>query len=118
MGPKDLKAPEEAAAAARAERKPLVLVYVVEDELRSRLLLQALADPAVGEDLLKAVVLARAPWSKDAEEARRWKVTQPGTLVLLDPTADEPVLIKVVKLAPAAALRKELEEAVKRLKPP
>ena len=116
MGPKDLRTPEQATADARAARKPLVLVYVVEDDLRSRLLLQALADPAVGDDVLKAVVLARAPWAKDAEDAKRWKVSQPGTLVLLDPTAPEPALIKVVKLAPAAALRKELEAAIKQVK--
>lgn len=116
MGPKDLKTLEQATADARAARKPLVLVYVVDDELRSRLLLQALADPAVGDPVLGSVVLARAPWSKNAEDARRWKVTQPGTLVILDPTADEPALIKAVKLAPAAVLRRELEAAAKAVK--
>ena len=111
MGPKNLLAPDAALAAAKAGKKPLVQVFLLEDELRSRLLLQALAD--VGPELLDQVVLAKLPFDKDSEDAKKWKVTAPGVAAILDVSADEPKLLKLSKIPDARVLKKDLETALK-----
>ena len=113
MGPKNLLEPAAALAAAKAAKKPLALVFLQEDELRSRLLLQALADPAVGAEVLDQVVLARVPFDKDAEDAKRWKVTAPGVMALVDVGPDEPKLLKLSKIPDARVLRRDLDAALK-----
>lgn len=111
MGPKNLLAPDAARVAAKESKKPLALVFVLDDELRSRLLLKALED--VGADVLDKVVLARVPYDKDSEDAKRWKVAAPGTLALLDVAAAEPKLLKLSKTPLARQIRKDLEDALK-----
>jgi hypothetical protein len=113
VGPKNLLAPDAALAAAKESKKPLALVFVQEDELRSRLLLQALADPAVGPETLDKVVLARVPFDKDSEDAKRWKVTAPGVMALVDVAADDPKLIKLSKVPDPRAIRRDLDAALK-----
>ncbi len=111
MGPKNLLAPEAALSAAKEAKKPLAQVFLLEDELRSRLLLQAL--DAVGAETLDQVVLAKVPFDKDSEEAKRWKVALPGMMALLDVSGGEPKLLKLSKVPLAPALRRDLEAAVK-----
>ena len=111
MGPKNVATLEAATADARAGRKPLAVLVLADDELRSYALLRALTDLDV------PVAWARLPFAKDSDDCKRWKVSTPGALVLLDAAADPPKLLKVLRAAPPAALRKELEEAAKRLKP-
>jgi hypothetical protein len=113
VGPKDLLAPDAALAAAKEAKKPLALVFLQEDELRSRLFLMALAGPAVGAETLDKVVLARVPFDKDAEDAKRWKVTAPGVMAILDVSGDEPRLLKLSKVPDARAIRRDLDAALK-----
>lgn len=107
MGPKSVLEREAGAAAAVEARKTLALLVLAEDELRSHTLLRLLSDPGVG-DALEKVVWARKAWAKDDEELKRWKVAAPGAIVLLDVAADPPKLLKVLRAAPPATLRKEL----------
>lgn len=113
MGPKNLLAPDAALAAAKEAKKPLALLFLLEDELRSRLLLQALTDPAVGPETLDKVVLARVPFDKDSEDAKRWKATAPGVMAIVDVAADEPRLLKLCKVPDPRALRRDLDAALK-----
>ena len=111
MGPKNLLTPDAALAAAKAAKKPLALVFVQDDELRSRLLLKALE--GLGADGLDLAVLAKTPFSKDSEDAKRWKVAAPGAMALLDVSADEPKLLKLSRVPSTPVLRKDLEAAAK-----
>ena len=81
---------ERAAGAAGAvdAKKPLALLVLADDELRSHTLLRLLSDPGIG----------------DAAE----KVVAPGAIVRLDVASDPPRLIKVLRAAAPATLRKEL----------
>lgn len=108
MGPRNVAALEAATADAKAAKKPLALLVLAEDELRSRELLRALTDADA------PVVWAKLPFAKDSEDCKRWKVGAPGALVLLDPSADPPRLLKVLRAAPAALLQKEILEALRR----
>lgn len=103
MGPKTFGTLDE----AKAAKKPLAALVLADDELRSYLLLRALSDLDV------PVVWSKVPFAKDGEDCKRWKITTPGALVLLDPTAEPPRLIKVLRAAPAAVLKKEISEAAK-----
>lgn len=107
MGPKTFGTLEE----ARAAKKPFAALVLAEDEPRSYLLLRALSDLDV------PVVWAKLPFAKDSEDCKRWKITVPGALVLLDPAVEPPKLIKVLRAGPPAALKKEITEAAKGLKP-
>ncbi len=115
MGPRNLQAPEAATPAAVAAKKPLALLFVVDDELRSYTLLRLLSDPGVG-DALDKVVWAKLPWTKDSAEAKAHKIGAPGAIVLLDPTSDPPKPIKTLRALAPAALRRELIEAAKAVK--
>jgi hypothetical protein len=95
---------------ARAAKKPFALLILADDEVRSYALLRALTDLDV------PVVWAKVPYAKDSEDCKRWKVTAPGALALLDPTSDPPKLIKVLRAAAPAALKKDLLDAAKTIK--
>jgi hypothetical protein len=97
---------------ARAAKKPFALLILADDEVRSYALLRALTDLDV------PVVWAKVPYAKDSEDCKRWKVTAPGALALLDPTADPPKLIKVLRASAPATLKKELLDAAKAIKAP
>jgi hypothetical protein len=103
VGPKAFGTLDE----ARAAKKPLATLVLADDELRSYALLKALTDLDV------PVIWSKIPFAKDSEDCKRWKISVPGALVLLDPTVEPPKLIKVLRAAPPAALKKELEAAAK-----
>ncbi len=116
MGPRSLQALEAATSAAIAAKKPLALLFVVDDELRSYMLLRLLSDPGVG-DAVDQVVWAKLPWAKDSAEAKAHKIAAPAAIVLLDPTSSPPKPIKTLRAAAPAALRKELLDAAKAVNP-
>lgn len=103
MGPKAFGTPED----AKADKKVLATLVLADDELRSWLLLKALSEIDV------PAVYVKKPFAKDDEDLKRWKVTLPGALVLLDPTAEPPKLLKVVRAPVASTLKKELQDAAK-----
>ena len=106
MGPKTFGTLDD----AKAAKKPYAVLVLADDELRSYLLLRALTDLDV------PAVFTKLPYAKDHEDLKRWKVTAPGALVLLDPTVEPPKLIKVLRAPVAAVLKKEITEAAKSLK--
>jgi hypothetical protein len=95
---------------AKSAKKIHAVVVVADDELRSYLLLRVLTDLDV------PAVFTKVPFAKDHEDLKRWKVTVPGALVLLDPTAEPPKLIKVVRAPVSAVLKKEITDAAKSIK--
>ena len=106
MGPKTFGTLED----AKAAKKPFATLILTDDEPRSYALLRALTDLDV------PAVFTKTPYAKDNEDLKRWKVTAPGALVLLDPTAEPPKLIKVLRAAAPAALKKEITDAAKSIK--
>ena len=112
MGPRNIQTLEAATAAAKAAKQPLAVLLLADDELRSHALLRALTDVDA------PVAWAKLPFAKDSEDCKRWKITAPGALVLLDPTSDPPKLIKVLRAAAPASLRKDLADAAKAVNPP
>lgn len=107
MGPKSFGTLDD----AKAAKKPFAMLALADDEPRSYALLRALT----GLDV--PVIWAKVPFAKDSEDCKRWKVTAPGALVLLDPTVEPPKLLKVLRAAAPAALKKELLDAAKAVKP-
>ena len=114
-GPKWLADAAAALAAGKADSKPVALVFV-DDKPKSAQLLQARADPSLAADLDKTV-FAKLDFKKDAEEAKKWKVTAAATIVLVDASGEEPKAIKTLSGSGPKALKTALEEAVKKLSP-
>ena len=108
MGPKAFGTLEE----AKAAKKPFATLILTDDEPRSYALLRALTDIDV------PVVWAKVPFAKDSDDCKRWKITAPGALVLLDPSVEPPKLLKVLRAAAPAVLKKELLDAAKGIKAP
>jgi len=108
VGPKSVGTLED----AKAAKKPFAVLILADDEIRSYTLLRALTDVDV------PVVWAKLPYAKDSEDCKRWKITAPGAMVLLDPTAEPPKLIKVLRAAAPAVLKKELLDAANSIKAP
>lgn len=103
MGPKDVASLEDALKA----KKVVGVLVLADDELRSHALLRALTDVDV------PLAWAKLPFAKDSEDLKRWKVSTPGALVLLDASLEPPKLLKVLRAAPPAFLKKQIQEAIK-----
>lgn len=54
-------------------------------------------------------------FDKDSEDAKKWKVTGAPTLVLLDASGAEPRLVKTIKSGSAASIKKDFDDAAKKL---
>lgn len=76
--------------------------------------LKVLSDPALA-DAFPKVAYAKVDFDKDSEDAKKWKVTAAPTLVLLDASGDEPKPVKSVRSGSAASIRKDFEDAAKKL---
>lgn len=111
-GPKWLTDADAAVAAGKSESKPVALVFV-DDKPKSAAFLQIFADPTMMEEMEK-VVFARIEFKKDSEEAKRWKVAQGATLVILDVTGDEPKVVKTLTGVGAKAVKTALEDQIKK----
>ncbi len=81
---------------------------------RTEAFLKVLSDPALA-DAFPKVAYAKVAFEKDSEDAKKWKVTAAPVLVLLDASGAEPKVIKQVKSGSAASIRKDFEDAAKKL---
>ncbi len=113
-GPKWIERAEAALAVGKSEARPVGLVFV-EKGARSDLFLKILGDASVGSESFEKVAFAKVAFTRDSEEAKRWKVADAPALVLIDNTGSEPQALKTVKSGTAASLRREVEEAVKKV---
>jgi hypothetical protein len=114
-GPKWVADIAAALAAGKSESKPVALVFV-DEKPKSTQFLQLLSDPSLAGDLDKAV-FAKLDLKKDAEEAKKWKVSAAGTIVIVDASGDEPKAIKTLSGSGPKAIKSALEEAIKKLSP-
>jgi len=93
---------------ARATGRP-VLVLLADDKPRSQAFAQSLGDPAYG-DVFEKIAFTKLEFRKDGDEAKRWKVQEAPALLLLDVDG---LVLRALKIGPAKALRRELEDALR-----
>lgn len=112
--PQWLAGTDAAISAAKGGPKPAVLFFF-DDKPKSKTMLNLFSDPAFGADLYEKAAFSKVEFKKDSEECKKWKVTEGGTVLIVDPSAEEGVSLKAVKGGTSKALRKEIEDAIKKL---
>jgi hypothetical protein len=115
-GPTSLESPKAALDAGKAGPKPTVLYFAETKNVPlNEAWLRALVDSAVTPELDKCTY-AKIDFAKDEENAKKFKVTKGGTLVILDPRMDEPKSLKTLSGAPnPKTIAKELAAAFKKV---
>jgi len=112
--PRWLSGIEAAISEAKGGPKPAVLFFV-DDKPKSKALEALFSDPTFGTDLYEKAIFSKVAFKKDSEECKKWKVTDAGSIVIVDPSAEEGVSLKILKGGAPKAVRKEIEEAAKKL---
>jgi hypothetical protein len=110
-----LEGAEAALGAARDGAKPAVLLFV-DEKPKSQVFERMFSDPSFGVDLYEKAAFAKVAFKKDSDDAKRWKVSEAGTLVIVD-AAGEGKILKTLKSGTPKSIRKEIEDAVKKLSP-
>lgn len=77
--------------------------------------LKILSEPPLGAEGFSKVAYAKVEFDKDSDDAKKWKVTAAPTLVLLDASGDEPKLVKTLRGGSAISIRKDFDDAAKKL---
>ena len=113
--PQWIEGADAAVDAARTGTKPAVLFFQ-DDKPRSKLFQNLFSDPTFGADLYEKAAFGKVEFKKDSEECKKWKVTEAPVVLIIDPSGEGKVL-KTVKGGTPKALRKEIEDAVKKLQP-
>jgi len=113
--PQWLAGAEAAVTAAKEGAKPAVLLFA-DDKPKSQAWQKIFSDPAFGTDLYEKASFAKIEFKKDSEECKKWKVTEGGTLLIVDPS-EEGKVIKTLKTGTAKGVRKDIEDAIKKLAP-
>jgi hypothetical protein len=108
-----LEGSEPALAAGKEGTKPAVLLFA-DEKPKSQAWQRIFSDPAFGTDLYEKAAFAKVEFKKDSEECKKWKVTEGGTLLIVDPTG-EGTVIKTLKTGTPKGVRKDIEDAVKKL---
>lgn len=114
-GPKWLAAAAAALEAGKADAKPVALVFL-DAKPKSDIFMKMLGAETIPKDLFEKVAFARIEFKKDSEDAKKWKVTEAPTMILLDGSGEEPKLLRTFKSGGPRDLRTALEDAVKKVK--
>lgn len=85
----------------------------MDDKPKSTAFLQIFGDPLLAGEMDK-VAFAKVDLKKDAEECKKWKVTQAATLVLIDASGDEPKVLKTLSGVGPKAIKTALEDQLKK----
>jgi hypothetical protein len=101
--------------AARTATKPAVLFFA-DEKPKSKIFQMLFSDPTFGEDMYEKAAFAKVEFKKDSDECKKWKVTEAPVVLIVDPSGEGKVL-KTVKGGTPRALRKEIEDAIKKLQP-
>lgn len=101
--------------AARTGPKPAVLFFH-DEKPKSRLFQNLFSDPTFGADLYEKAAFSKVEFKKDSEECKKWKVTEAPVVLIVDASGEGKVL-KTVKGGTPKALRKDIEDAIKKLQP-
>jgi len=112
--PQWLAGVEAALSAAKSGPKPAVLFFY-DEKPKSKMMQNIFSDPAFGADLYEKAVFSKVEFKKDSEECKKWKVIEAGTILIVDPSAEEGASLKSLKGGAPKAVRKEIEEAIKKL---
>ena len=112
--PQWLSGVDAAISAGKGGPKPAVLFFC-DDKPKSKAMLNLFSDPTFGTDLYEKAAFSKIEFKKDSDECKKWKVTEAGTILIVDPSAEEGTSLKAVKGGTAKALRKEIEDAIKKL---
>jgi hypothetical protein len=112
--PQWLAGVEAAISAAKSGPKPAVLFFC-DDKPKSKMMQNVFSDPAFGADLYEKAVFSKIEFKKDSDECRKWKVTEAATILIVDPSAEEGTSLKSLKGGAPKAVRKDIEEAIKKL---
>jgi hypothetical protein len=76
--------------------------------------LKLFLDAGVNPEIL-GCAFGKVEFKKDSEEAKKFKVTAAPTLLLIDPTKEQPVVLKTITTATPKTLLKDLQEAKEKL---
>jgi hypothetical protein len=112
--PQWLAGAEAAISAAKSGAKPAVLFFC-DDKPKSKAMLNLFSDPAFGTDLYEKAAFSKVEFKKDSDECRKYKVAEAGTIVIVDPSAEDGSSLKTLKGGAPKAVRKEIEDAIKKL---
>lgn len=111
-GPKWGDSAEKALESGKSDSKPAVLFFG-DDKPKSALFLAAFGDASLKPELWEKAIFAKHAFKKDDETCKKWKVTEAPTLLIVDNTGDEAKVLKTLKSAKPADLKKAIEEAAK-----
>ena len=112
--PQWLAGVDAAVSAAKSGPKPAVLFFC-DDKPKSKAMLNLFSDPAFGTELYEKAAFSKVEFKKDSDECKKWKVTEAGTIVIVDPSAEEGSSLKTLKGGAPKVIRKEIEDAIKKL---
>jgi hypothetical protein len=113
--PQWLEGADAAVQSGQSGSKPAVLFFQ-DEKPKSKLFQNIFSDPTFGADLYEKAAFAKVEFKKDSEECKKWKVTEAPVVLIVDPSGEGKVL-KTVKGGTAKALRKDIEDAIKKLQP-
>ena len=95
------------------EGKP-VLLFFMDATPKCKPWLEALGDKSL-DDVFAKVAYVAVEFKKDGDEEKKWKATGAPTVILIDASKDEAKEIKKLTSPVAAAVKKELADAIKKL---
>jgi hypothetical protein len=104
---------DDALKAAKDGTKPLVLLFG-DATPKTKLYTEMLGDASLDESFTK-VVFAIVAYTKDSDEAKKYKVTAAPTLLILDPRPEAPKELKKLAGGAPPTVKSEIEKAVKAL---
>jgi len=99
--------------AGKEGSKPALILFM-DATAKSKTFSEALGDKELDEAFGK-VAYAAVVLEKGSDEAKKFSVSSAPTLVIVDPTADEPKVIKTLNSSAAKTLKTEIEAAVKKI---
>jgi hypothetical protein len=101
-------------SAAKSGSKPAVLFFC-DDKPKSKMFLNLFSDPTFGADMYEKASFSKVEFKKDSDECKKWKVTEAPTILIVDPSAEEGTSLKSIKGGTPKSIRKEIEEAIKKM---
>lgn len=105
---------DAALSSAKSGPKPAVLFFG-DDKPKSKMFQNLFSDPTFGADLYEKAVFSKVEFKKDSDECKKWKVTEAPTILIVDPSAEEGTSLKSIKGGTPKSVRKEIEDAIKKL---
>jgi len=112
--PQWLAGVEAGLSAAKSGTKPAVLFFC-DDKPKSKMFQNLFSDPGFGAELYEKAAYSKIEFKKDSEECKKWKVTEAPTILIVDPSAEEGTSLKSLKSGTPKSVRKEIEDAIKKL---